>query len=75
MRELESFFEKQINEHQLVVEKTRKLLMDYLESEEKLMPSTNDTGPAPMDIDALLVQAIKGRGKFGKGKGRGRGKG
>ena len=28
MRELESFFEKQINEHQLVVEKTRKLLMD-----------------------------------------------
>ena len=28
MRELESFFEKQINEHQLVVEKTKKLLMD-----------------------------------------------
>ena len=28
MRELESFFEKQINEHQLVVEKTRELLMD-----------------------------------------------
>ena len=28
MRELESFFEKQIDEHQLVVEKTRKLLMN-----------------------------------------------
>ena len=28
MRELESFFDKQIDEHQLVVEKTRKLLMN-----------------------------------------------
>ena len=30
MRELESFFEKQINEHQLVVEKTKKLRPDLL---------------------------------------------
>ena len=28
MKELESFFDKQIDEHQLIVEKTRKLLMN-----------------------------------------------
>ena len=43
MKELKSFFDKQIDEHQLVVEKTRKLLMNsFLNTVNICSDSLND---------------------------------
>ena len=58
--------------------RTRKLIIDYLESEDKLLGADGGIdggGPVPMDVDGLLLALVKGKGKgkFMKGKGKGKG--